>query len=192
MRSWTMTALALGFAASVAACGGDRSASNANGAAAGRDAGSAVGTSGVNAERGFIEDQLEDGQAEVMLARIALERAANPQVKEYAQMMASDHEKAGQELRQIASQAGVQVNAAEPDHDHTNVQEDLTKLSGRDFDRKYIDVMVDEHQEAVDELEKKADSASPEVHGWVARTLPVVRQHLDRARQIKQTLDRAE
>ena len=189
MRSWTLTVLALGLAASVAACSGDR-AKNANSSAAGSDT-PAVGTTGANADRDFIQDQLEDGQAEVLVARIAIDKASDPQVKEFAETMVRDHEKAAEDLRQAASAANVQLEATEPDHDHKNLQEDLAKLTGRDFDKKYIDAMVDEHQEAVSELEKKADSSNVQVHDWVAKTLPTVRQHLDRAKQLKQTLDRA-
>jgi putative membrane protein len=172
-----------------AACNGDRRASGANNSTGSRDTGSAVGTTGANAERRFIEDQLEDSQAEVTLGRIASEKVTDPQVREFAQMMVRDYEKAAEELRQLAARAGVQVSTPKPDRDHSEIQEDLTKLSGHDFDRKYIDAMVDEHEDTVRELQKKADSTTAEVHDWVAKTLPTMRQHLERARQLKQSLE---
>jgi putative membrane protein len=99
---------------------------------------------------------------------------------------------AADELKQAASTANVQVNPpAEPDGDHKDLQEELTKLTGRDFDRKYIDAMVDEHQEAVNELEKKTDSDNAPIKQWASKTLPTVRQHLERAKQIQQSLERA-
>jgi putative membrane protein len=190
MTRWTQTVLGISLAASVVACGGDDRA-NEN-TAAGRDAGAAVGTAGAGADRDFIQDQLEDGQAEISLGKVASERATHPQVKQFAQMMVRDHQMAGDELRQVATAANVQVTpAAEPDGDHKDAQEELAKLSGNEFDRKYMDKMVDEHEEAVNELEKKADAENAQVRQWATKTLPKVRQHLEQAKQIQQTLQQA-
>jgi hypothetical protein len=53
-------------------------------------------------------------------------------------------------------------------------------------------MMVDKHEKAVSTLERHTDAATPQVKQWVANTLPVVRQHLEQAKQIKETLERAE
>jgi putative membrane protein len=189
MKRWTQAVLGVSLAVSVVACAGDN-ANDANTAA--RDSGAAVGTAGANADRDFIQDQLEDGQAEVNLGKIASERATHPQVKDFAQMMVREHQMAGEELRQAASAANVQLNAAaEPDNDHKDAEEELSKLTGGEFDRKYIDKMIDEHQEAVNELEKKQDAENVQVRQWATKTLPKVRQHLEQARQIQQTLEQA-
>ena len=190
MKRWTQVALGIGLAASITACNNNR-ANDANNTAA-RDSGAAVGTAGASADKDWIEDQLEDGQAEIQLAQLASERATNPQVKEFAQMMVKDHQMAADELKQAASAANVQVNPSiEPDNDHKNLREDLSKMTGRDFDRKYMDAMVEEHQEAVNELEKKADSDNTHVRGWASKTLPTVRQHLEHAKQIQETLNKS-
>jgi putative membrane protein len=190
MKRWTQATLGICLAATVVACSNDRR-DDANARPA--DSGAAVGTAGANAERDFIADQLEDGQAEVNLGKLAAERASNPRVKEFAQMMVRDHQMAGDELKQAATAANVQVAPpAEPDGDHKEAQEELAKLTGSEFDRKYIDKMIDEHQEAVNEVEKKVDSDTPQVRQWATKTLPKIREHLEHARQIKETLDKAD
>jgi putative membrane protein len=186
MKRWTQAVLGVSLAVSVVACAGD----NANENTAARDTGGAVGTAGAGADRDFIQDQLEDGQAEVNLGKIASERATHPQVKEFAQMMVQDHQKAGEELRQTASAANV-TPSAEADDEHKDIQEELSKLTGNEFDRRYIQVMIDEHQEAVNELEGKQDAENMQVRQWASKTLPTVRQHLERARQIEDSLKQA-
>lgn len=189
MKRWTQVVLGIALAASITACNTNRANDASN--TAGRDS-AAVGTAGASADKDWVEDQLEDGQAEVQLAQLASERAMNPDVKQFAQMMIKDHQMAAEELKRAATAANVDVNAAiEMDNDHKDLQEDLSKLSGRDFDRKYIDAMVDEHQEAVNELEKKTDANTPHVREWVSKTLPAVRQHLEQAKQIQETLNKA-
>ena len=188
MKRGTQLMLALGLAVSVAACGADDRAADANNPA--RDTG-AVGTSGTIAagDREFIQDQLQDGQKEIALGEVALNRATNPQVKEFAQMMVRDHQAAGAELKQIASKHNVQLEADKAE-DVTEARERLTKVDAGDFDREYMKAMVDEHQEAVDEIEKKADSDHAEVRQWAAKTLPKVREHLDHAKRLRDTVEK--
>jgi putative membrane protein len=192
-----------------------------------------IGTSGsadrtVNAgDKHFIDDMIADGTAEIELAKMAEERAASPDVKRFAQMMMTDHTKAGAQLKQIASTYNVQPDPNEDAGKHKDLIDKLSKLRGRDFDREYMSAMVNDHQDAVDALEHRVDivtsdkstgdkvkgtfgankaeaersgSVKPEkandhieasLNSWAADTLPVVRRHLDEAKQINDRLKRA-
>jgi putative membrane protein len=184
MKRWTQALLGLSLAASIAACAGARS-NEANPAA--RDSG-AVGTTGATADRDFIQDQLEDATAEINLSQLAAERTADPQVKDFAERLVREHQAAADELKKAAASANVAVEPPEPDSDHKNAQEELSKLTGKEFDRRYLETMIKEHEEAVNEL-TPADAESAEVREWVAMTLPKVRQHLEMAKQIKERLE---
>jgi putative membrane protein len=187
MKRWTQLTLALVAVVPLVACAGD-----ADRDTAAKDPNpAAVGTTGTaNIDRDFIADQIADGQAEVELGRIAQQRAANAQVKEFAQVMVRDHTEAGSELKQIAAKHNIQP-AAGAKGDHNDLQERLGKLKGTEFDREYINAMIDDHEKAVSAIEDKADdNENSEVKQWAAKTLPTVRQHLDRAKQIKESLDR--
>ena len=184
MKRWTQALLGLSLAASITACAGDRS-NQANPAV--RDSG-AVGTTGASADRDFIQDQLEDATAEINLSQLAAERTADPQVKEFAERLVREHQTVTDELKKAAASTNAAVEPAEPDTDHKNAQEELSKLTGKEFDRKYLDTMIEEHEEAVKEL-TPADAESAELREWVAKTLPKVRQHLEMAKQIKERLE---
>jgi len=187
MQSMAALALAVGLSA----CAGDTTpdATRTTGT------GGTVGTTGdINADRGFLEEQLAMGTAEVELGRLAQERAQHADVKEFGAMMVRDHQMAADELRPIASKVTTgQPPAATADYgDHKELMEDLSKLSGLEFDRKYIEEMINDHQEGVDDLQDKSENAAnPDVKQWAAKRLPAMRQHLERARSIKETLDRA-
>lgn len=186
---------AVGLALTVAACAGDDARPSENATPSGSAA--PTGTSGTaNADRDFIEEHLAMGNAEVELGRLAQQRATHPDVKEFGAMMVRDHQMAGEELRSLASKANLNTaeNRAEAGarNAQTELREELAKLSGREFDRRYIDEMIDDHQEAVEDLEEKArDASNADVKAWASKTLPKVQQHLERARSIKETLDRA-
>lgn len=76
--------------------------------------------------------------------------------------------------------------------DHQESLEELSKLSGREFDLRYMEEMIDDHEAGIAAVERKAENASDaDVKAWAAKTLPKMRQHLERAKTIKETLDRA-
>jgi putative membrane protein len=188
MKRLTRLALSIVLAGSVLACRGEhRETTDRTATGTG-----AVGTAGASVDRDFIADLAENGRAEIELGKMAAERASSPRVKDFAQMLVRDHTKAAADLRDVAAAANVQLDtASELDRDHENLQKDLAKLSGQEFDRKYVDAMVDGHEKAVSEIEKKVDSDNPQLKQWATQTLPVVRQHLERAKQLKETLEKA-
>jgi putative membrane protein len=136
-------------------------------------------------------------------------------VKQFAQMMITDHTKAGDQLKQIASSHSIPMEA-KIDDKHQNLMDKLSKMNGADFDKEYMSAMVDDHQDAVSDLRSRVDenrslsdrvkgdnpesaaAVKPEqsdnrvtvsVNEWAANTLPTIEQHLDRAKQIKDSVD---
>lgn len=190
MKRLTQTMLALAAAASIAACAGDNN-SRADDATAG--ATGTTGTAGTSADldRSWINDQLEDGDQEVRLGRLAQERGADADVRAFGALMVEKHTMAGTELKRIANRHNVPAEdtGAKDDDDEF---ERLSKLSGAAFDRAYLDLMVDEHEDAIDDLQEKANNNDEhaDVKEWATKTLPEVRQHLERARTLRERLDR--
>ena len=55
----------------------------------------------------------------------------------------------------------------------------LAKKSGADFDKEYVDLMVDDHESAVKLFEKTAkDAKDPEVRSFASSHLPTLQAHL--------------
>lgn len=191
MSKWMQLPLALAMVATLACDRGDRPA-NDTATGTGGTVGTTGADDGLGVERGFVEDQLEDGEAEVRLGRLAQERASNPEVRAFAEMMVRDHTKAGNELKQIASRHNLRMDDDANDHgDHNDLQERLAKPSGVEFDREYIDSMVDDHEKAINEVEDKTDSNNQDVKQWATSTLPTLKQHLERAKSIQENLRNA-
>lgn len=130
--------------------------------------GSAVGTAGTadrNAvsagDRDFVRDVSIASMAEIELGRMASERGANAAVKKFGQMMVDDHTKASDKLKPIASQHNIPL-ATELDDKHRDLRDKLSKLQGAEFDREYMDAMVDGHEDVLDKLGSRVDKASLE------------------------------
>jgi putative membrane protein len=163
-------------------------------------------TEGVPADlQRWVQDVTMANTAEIELGKIASERASNAQVKEYGQMMVRDHMQAGTELQQTVS-GHVQVQE-QMDEQHRDLAQKLRGLQGMEFDREYINAMVEGHQAVKGKLEERArttantettvnrnapnaghDQLEAAVNQWAAKTLPAVEKHLQRAEQLRDTL----
>ena len=130
------------------------------------------------ADKTFVEKAAVGGMAEVQLGNLAQQKAANDQVKQFAARMVTDHTKANDELKQIASKKGMQVPSS-LDKKHQSDMDRLQKMSGADFDKAYMSHMVDDHKQDVAEFKKEANGGKDgDVKGFAAKTLPTLEEHL--------------
>jgi len=125
----------------------------------------------------FVMNAARDNLAEVQLGKLAAERAASDEVKKFAERMVTDHQKAYDELKQIADSKGLKV-PTEPDSRTKKEYDRLAKTSGADFDRAYMDLMVREHDRDVKAFQRAAkNEKDPQVKDWAAKTLPTLHEH---------------
>jgi putative membrane protein len=154
----------------------------------------------------FINEMTIVGLTEVQLGQMAVDRAAQADVKAFGQMMVKDHTQANAELLQVAAEVKI-VPPKEIDKKHAELVNRLSKLEGADFDRAYVAAMVEGHQAVAAQLRewtmasrppgpppsadpKAADAArggpnEEKLTQWAIRTLPTVEKHLERARALQ-------
>lgn len=136
----------------------------------------------------FAIEAANGGMMEVEAGKLAQEKAMSQRVKDFAAMMVRDHSKANDELKGLAQSK----NIALPDSvsgDARDHIEKMRKMSGRDFDKHYIDMMVDDHDKDVDKFEKASGNLSdPDLKTWAGNTLPTLRAHQDSAKAIKEAI----
>ena len=134
------------------------------------------------ADHEFAMKVAMDGMTEVELGQVALTKAESADVKTFAQKMVDDHSKANDELKTLASTKGVTLPTALGAKERKMI-DDMSKLSGADFDRKYMEEMVKGHDKAVALFEKEAaNGKDAETKAWADTTLPTLREHQKMAR----------
>ena len=133
----------------------------------------------------FAKNAAQGGTAEVQLGRLAATRASSPAVRQFGQQMVEDHSKAGNELTQLAARKNIQL-PTELKAEHKALMDKLSQLSGADFDKAYVDGMVDDHAHDAEEFQAQSNGGSdPDVKAFAAKTLPVIRHHLQMIKDIK-------
>jgi len=104
--------------------------------------------------------------------------------------MVDDHTAANGRLQQVAQQKGLNL-PQQLDKKHQDRIDNLTKKTGADFDKAYINDMVDDHKKDVDNFEKASkDAKDPAVKDFATTTLPTLREHLAQVQSIKERINK--
>jgi len=122
--------------------------------------------------------------AEVALGRLGVERALRADVKQFAQRMIDDHTQALDELRNLASQKSLALPGA-GGKSQRSAESKLGKLSGVEFEREFMEVMIKNHNDALDLFQHEATHGDEaEMKQWAAKTVDAIKEHLRMAREI--------
>ena len=123
----------------------------------------AVGTGGAGAnlknDDDFVRDVALKNMAEIELSRIALDKSPSPQVKAFARMMIDAHGAAGDQLKSLISDQRIEW-PAQLDENNRKTANELDRKQGTDFDRDYLNAMVEGHQDFAAKLESRLDVQS--------------------------------
>lgn len=137
----------------------------------------------------FVKKAAVSNKFEVASSELALERAQNPAVRQFAEHMIRDHRKAGKELQTAVEKTELAVGMPDTlDDKHAEMMQELGDASGAEFDRKYVQMQTAAHDEAVSLFENyvENDEASADVRQFAEKTLPVLKEHDRQAQQLSQ------
>ena len=138
-------------------------------------------------EENFIRKAAAGDQAEIMLSKLALERAGSPKVKEFAQTMVTDHTRSTALLKPIPANHGVNL-PENPQPANDAEYQKLEKQSGPAFDKTYIETMVKDHQDMLHAFETAAgQTADPKLKEFISTVQPIVAHHLQMAKELRQS-----
>jgi len=131
-------------------------------------------------EENFFKQAASGNTLEVRLAKLAQERSSDPQVKQTASTIESDHEQANQLLKQIASQHHIEISTEDMTPVADAVLNELQKKEGDEFTRAYVFQQVGDH--AMNELMMAYTAKHGESDAcreYASQMLPKIQMHLE-------------
>jgi putative membrane protein len=161
----------------------------------------------------FAKQAAIGGMFEVESSRIALQKAQNQQIKQFAQQMIQDHQQANHKLASLmkdnmatgsVSSGGTSMNSNANGHSnmasaakgtaqmpqnldakHQQMLQQLQNASGAQFDQLYAQMQLQAHQEAVALFQNYAQNGSdPVLKTFAQQTLPKLQQHLQEVQSL--------
>jgi putative membrane protein len=141
-------------------------------------------------ERKFLMKAAEGSTNEVALSRVAVERAQDPQVREFAQRMITDHEALNMKVKDLAGRKNVDISEAVQKGMEKDV-DSLRHKSAANFDQAYLDDMVSGHKDVIELFEKAAmDARDMDIATLASETLPTLFEHYRHARHLDHRAER--
>lgn len=143
-------------------------------------------------EQGLLERLHQANQWQQRLAKLAANKAVAPAVKQLAQSLLNDHQKADQAVMSQAQERRWKLADPTPVDElerkmidaHKAVLSKLEAMSGEMFDRAYLSRVVELHDELLAQLaasQQQAFARGAEVGRLISQELPVLAQHRDSA-----------
>jgi putative membrane protein len=174
--------IAIGIAALAAGCATEDQDSGAPGSTSQQVVGGASGTLAAQ-DATFLQAAGQSGMAEVRMGQLAETNAQSQAVKQYGQKLVTDHTKANQELKQIATTKGATIPSDLGKHQAD--WDRLAALKGAEFDKAFKEQAIRDHEEVIRLFEKQGQQGSDaELKAFAQKHLPHLREHLTSAKQL--------
>jgi putative membrane protein len=143
-------------------------------------------------------------QMEMEAGGLAASRAQSGKVKRYGEQLIKDHRQADNSVMALAKRKGVDLQSVpsmpsrpsgesegenESDaHAQRSSMEQLRTLTGSEFDRAFLAMMVADHDDALRLVRNaRSQTQDPELRALLAKLTPVLRQHYDLAQRLLRT-----
>ena len=133
----------------------------------------------------FVDFAAQTDMVEANLGQLAQTAGDSQSVKDYGQMLATDHTKDFSDLHACAQQASLTVADAIDAAHNKQMIDPFQKLKGAAFDRKFAQEMTAGHQKAIAVYKSEADNAqNPALKTYAQNALAVLQKHEDAAKEL--------
>jgi putative membrane protein len=139
-------------------------------------------------EANFVADAIEQKYDKIKLAELASTKSSNKAVQDVAQQLVNDQSESLAALQNLASKKGITVPVEEGEETKKKINE-LSEQKDPDFDKKWCDEIVAEHEKTIREFELMRDkSKDPELKEIITDDLIVLRAQLDKLNTLEENI----
>ena len=133
----------------------------------------------------FVRKTANSSLMEVQVSQLVLQKASSQQVKDFAYMMVQDHSVINLKLQSAVKNSKIDIPTT-LDSEFQNKIDKVNKETGNEFDKSYMDLMVNDHKENIKNLEEASTKVTdPDLKNWIENTLSELKSHLDNAERIR-------
>lgn len=124
---------------------------------------------------------------------IAASKGTSTRVRDFGKQMMRDHHAMRVEGQTLAKKLNVTPLPAPDDKSQADLQKNVEMLNntakGKDFDKAYIDLQVDEHKAVLEKaIKAMAATQTAELKNLLQKAVPKVQAHLDKAEAVQKSM----
>ena len=141
-----------------------------------------------NNTKDFAKEAATGAMMEVELGNIAMKNAASQQVKDFGKMIVDDHTKLNNQLKDLAAKKMIDLPTTVTNDQQKEIDK-LSKKTGANFDKDYVDMMIDDHKNDIAAFKKNDDKLTDsDFKTFIMNALPTLQKHLDAIQSIKKKM----
>lgn len=134
-------------------------------------------------DRDFLERAAQGNNGEVAIGLLVNGRAARPEIAALGRAIAADHAASQRQLAAIAAKKRIALPTSLGEHQAN--YDRLVDLRRDDFDRGFVQVMLDEHAQAIELFRSEATGGlDSDLRAYAASSLPALEAHLAHAKAL--------
>src|SRR5438034_145503 len=130
--------------------------------------------------KSYVQQTTVDDLFAAQSSELALQKSKNPQIRSFAKNVLKDHQDSSRELKQTLEVAKVDAppaNALDPEHQQ--LIDSLKSSSGGEFDRKYLKMQMEGHQQALEtQVDYRLHGDNPKLQDYAARASTMVQSRM--------------
>lgn len=168
-------------------------------------------TTGMLSEAEVVQAITAVNESEIAVGELAREKSQNETIRQYAEMIVTDHTRLLQESQpgtaDAAAGATTDTGAMQPPPTGTGAQgsaviqqlqqqsqqarSQLESLSAEEFDQAFVAQQIEAHQNALNLIDQQLlpSTQDPQLRMQLEGARPVIEQHLQQAQQLQQQLN---
>ena len=140
------------------------------------------------AEQEFLMKAADANLSNIDVARLAMHKSQNSDVKDFANMIQSDDASALEDLTDLMNDKGVSLPNTLSPETKTEI-ETMTALSGAELDREFANMMVAQHEKEIGMYHDQLEIAqTPDVRKYAEDLLPRLEMHLEKSQRLQSKL----
>jgi putative membrane protein len=133
----------------------------------------------------FLKNAAEGDIAVIRTSRLAVQKATNPNVKQYAQQQADKHEEMYDDLKKMAEDHNMTLPTQMSEQDQKDYDK-LSAASGNQFDQDFSRWSAQAHQKSLRIYRKEAQSGqNPQLKAYASSNMAVIQQHGQTAQSLE-------
>jgi putative membrane protein len=133
--------------------------------------------------RTFVQRTAQFDMTQAHLGKLAQEKAASQQVKNYGSKLEKSHTEAYNRLGGLAATTPFTLPKA-IDAQHQKIVQRFEKLSGAQFDRAFTQEQIQSHRDTLQWLQQQQNSPNEQVKQQASRLIPEFQNHLQDAQAL--------
>lgn len=132
-----------------------------------------------HSDKEFFEKASQGNVTEVEMAKLALKKSQNADVRAFAKRMIHDHQVLGKKMAPLMAEAGIKPSYS-LNTEHQELYNKLNGLSGEEFNKQYVEAMDKDHHQDLKDFQEEVNSTQvPQIKSTVEAGEAVIRQHTE-------------